>query len=74
MIFLCRKKKCLINKQNLNNQVKDLKSNNLDLIKQIEESKNILARNKTEIENLEEQSFEFEVEIRKINNFINQTS
>lgn len=62
------------NKQNLNNQVKDLKSNNLDLIKQIEESKNILDRNKTEIENLEEKSFELEVEIRKINNFINQTS
>jgi hypothetical protein len=62
------------NKQNLNNKVKDLKSNNLDLIKQIEESKNILARNKTEIENLEEKSFELEVEIRKINNFINQTS
>lgn len=62
------------NNQNLNNQVKELKSNNHNLIKQIEESNNILVKNKIEIENLEEKSFELEVEIRKINNFINQTS
>ncbi|CAN5124591.1 hypothetical protein BH23BAC2_BH23BAC2_24060 [soil metagenome] len=70
---LKRKESFEKNKQNLNNQVKELKSNNLDLIKQIEESNNILAKNKIEIENLEEKSFELEVEIRKIKNFINQT-
>lgn len=71
---LKRKKSFEKNRQNIVNQVKDLNSNNIDLIKQIKESNNILAKNKIEIDNLEEKSFELEVNIRKIDNFINQTS
>jgi len=71
---LKRKESFEKNRKSLINQLTDLKSNNLDLIKKIEESNIILAKNKTEIENLEEKSFEIEVEIRKINNFFNQTS
>lgn len=71
---LKRKESFEENRQNLNHQVKELKLNNLKLIKQIEESNNVLSKNKIEIEDLEEKSFEMEVKIRKINNFINQTS
>ncbi len=71
---LKRKESFEKNRQNIDNQVKELKSNNLNLIRQIEESNSLLTKNKTEIENLQEKSFELEVEIRKINNFINQTS
>jgi hypothetical protein len=70
---LKRKESFKKNRDILIKQIKELKSNNLELIKIIEESNKVLNKNKIEIENLEEESFEIEMEIRKINNFINQT-
>lgn len=61
-------------KQNLLNKAKELKSDNIELIRKIEQSNTVLEQNKLEIKSIEERSFEIEVEIRRINNFINQTS
>ncbi|MDP2089478.1 MAG: hypothetical protein Q8J84_08775 [Flavobacteriaceae bacterium] len=68
-----RKKSLEKQKTELDNQTKDLKLKNIELDKRLEELRENIAHNKIKIEEFNEKSFEIEVEIRKANNFINQT-
>jgi uncharacterized protein YaaW (UPF0174 family) len=60
-------------KQNIINDIKDLKSSNIEIVKKIGELQESLSNNKIKLDDLEEKSFEIDVKIRKIDNFINQT-
>ena len=68
-----RKKSLEKQNQNLVKDIQNLKSENKELSTKLEEVQDKLSKNKIKIEVLDEKSFETEVEIRKINNFITQT-
>lgn len=70
-----KKRKESLVKQNhtLTNDIQNLKSENILLNAKLTEIEEKIKSNKNEIEVLDEKSFEIEVEIRKIDSFMNQT-